>query len=148
MRSHKSTSKPERTRIIDVSRTVRRRLNMSTSIPDVVQTSQQPLERDDDDEFFLSKNSKLFSQVESNTLKQSDESQKQQQKLADYQVVEVKAMEIVKANAAASSASGDRLVLPRANFSVQQVPQVRLLFFSVCRGFYFILYIFAFIIKT
>ncbi|XP_031782469.1 dystrophin, isoforms A/C/F/G/H isoform X4 [Nasonia vitripennis] len=134
MRSHKSSAKSsnDRTRIIDVSRTVRRRLNMS-SIPDVVQTSQYNRQSEDEDEsvnvsdldkdeFFLSKNSRLFSQVSSNTLQTSPQEMADVSDLENHcQMVEVKEMEIVKAVAATSN---DRVVLPRANFGVQQVPQV------------------------
>jgi hypothetical protein len=140
MRSHKSSVKSENMRIIDVSRTVRRRLNMN-SIPDVVQTSQYQQnghyvgEEDDkdeiplsvigvnNDEFFLSKNSKLFLQVSSNTFKTSLMYQRSSRvnDSTPCQVVEVKEMEIVKSVAATNN---NQVVLSRANFGVQQVPQV------------------------
>lgn len=110
-----------------------------SSVPDVVQTSQyQPSDDEEDDEddedeeegfavtdvdreeFFLAKNSKLFSQVSTNTLKTSPPDETSVEP-SSCKVVEVKEMEIVKAVAATSDG---RVVLPRANFGVQQVPQV------------------------
>lgn len=118
MRSHKSSGKAEKnTRIIDVSRTVRRRLNMNTDVES--QDQDEPMVTDiDKDEFFLSKNSKLFSQVSTNTLKTTEMAEPN-----DCKVVEVKALEIVKSVAGATNGD-DRVVLPKANFGVQQVPQV------------------------
>lgn len=137
-RSKKSSAKSEKFKgtVIDVSRTVRRRLDMS-SIPDVVQTSQLQANQSDesssesseseanlvDEEFFLAKNSKLFSQVSSNTLKATEDKESREQRnieISSFRVVEIKEMEIVKSIASAK----DRVVLPRANVSVEQVPQV------------------------
>lgn len=137
-RSRKSSAKSEKYKgtVIDVSRTVRRRLDMS-SIPDVVQTSQLQASQSDesssesseseenlvDEEFFLTKNSKLFSQVSSNTLKATganDISVERNIQINSFRVVEIKEMEIVKSIASAN----DRVVLPCANVSVEQVPQV------------------------
>ncbi|XP_025153925.1 dystrophin isoform X7 [Harpegnathos saltator] len=140
-RSRKSSAKSEKVkaRIVDVSRTVRRKLDMS-SVPDVVQTSQPQVVQIDDDlpspssdnmsdvhvtddeEFFLSKNSKLFSQVSSNTLTATEAETfnaacVQQNPL---RVVEVKEMEIVKSIASPE----DHVILPSANVSVGLVPQV------------------------
>lgn len=140
-RSRKSSAKSEKVkaRIVDVSRTVRRKLDMS-SVPDVVQTSQpQVVQIDDDlssptsdnmldvhvtdeDEFFLSKNSKLFSQVSSNTLT-ATETETFNAACAQqnpFRVVEVKEMEIVKSIASPE----DHVILPSANVSVGLVPQV------------------------
>lgn len=136
-RSRKSSAKSEKvkTTIVDVNKTVRRKLDMS-SIPDIVQTSQPQVVQIDDDlscsdtdvhitdeeEFFLSKNSKLFSQVSSNTLtatesKTFDPSCAQQNL---FRVVEIKEMEIVK-----SIASPEKhVILPSANVSVGLMPQV------------------------
>lgn len=132
-RSRKSSAKADKLKgtVIDVSRTVRRRLDMS-SIPDVVQTSQLQVSESDDsssessesdahvmgEEFFLTKNSKLFSQVSTNTLKAAEG--KGLREPNSFRVVEIKEMEIVKSVASAK----DRVVLPRANVSVEQVPQV------------------------
>ncbi|XP_051175836.1 dystrophin, isoforms A/C/F/G/H isoform X1 [Leptopilina boulardi] len=140
-RSRKSTSaKADKFKggtVIDVSRTVRRRLDMS-SIPDVVQTSQLQANQSDesssessesegnlvDEEFFLAKNSKLFSQVSSNTLKANEgnnnDSRERNIQINSFRVVEIKEMEIVKSIASAN----DRVILPCANVSVEQVPQV------------------------
>lgn len=110
---------------------------MSNSIPDVVQTSRY---RDEDektlsndvekDEFFLTKQSKLFSQVSNNTLKTTNDNENSDDRDDHCKVVEVKAGEIVKAMAASTNA--DRFVLSRANFGVQQVPQVKNDETSVC----------------
>ncbi|XP_023317412.1 dystrophin, isoforms A/C/F/G/H isoform X2 [Trichogramma pretiosum] len=144
LRSHKSASAKaqERTRIVDVSYTVRRRLDLS-SYPDVVQTSQLSNEDDDDDddvdaeeelsfarddvdkeEFFLSKNSKLFSQVSNNSLKAQDavKETREVREPTDCQIVEIKASEIIKSIAAKDNHKD--VVLSKANFIVQQVPQV------------------------
>ena len=136
-RSRKSSAKADKLKgtVIDVSRTVRRRLDMS-SIPDVVQTSQLQASQSDesssessesdanvmDEEFFLTKNSKLFSQVSTNTLKATErkDSKEPTAQPNSFRVVEIKEMEIVKSVASAK----DRVVLPRANVSVEQVPQV------------------------
>ncbi|XP_036139723.1 dystrophin, isoforms A/C/F/G/H isoform X5 [Monomorium pharaonis] len=138
-RSRKSSAKSEKgkTRVVDVSRTVRRKLDMS-SVPDVVQTSQpQVIQVDDDlsspcsdtdvhmadeEEFFLAKNSKLFSQVSSNTLTATDTNTfgaacAQQN---PFRIVEVKEMEIVKSIASPE----DHVILPSANVSVGLMPQV------------------------
>ncbi|KYN01545.1 Dystrophin, partial [Cyphomyrmex costatus] len=138
-RSRKSSAKSEKvtTRIVDVSRTVRRKLDMST-VPDVVQTSQPQVVQVDDDlpspcsdtdvhmtdeeEFFLAKNSKLFSQVSSNTLtatetKTFNTACAQQN---PFRIVEVKEMEIVKSVASPE----DHVILPSANVSVGLMPQV------------------------
>lgn len=138
-RSRKSSAKSEKakTRIVDVSRTVRRKLDMS-SVPDVVQTSQPQVVQVDDDllspcsdtdvhmadeeEFFLAKNSKLFSQVSSNTLtatetKTFNTACAQQN---PFRIVEVKEMEIVKSIASPE----DHVILPSANVSVGLMPQV------------------------
>lgn len=72
----------------------------------------------DMEEFFLTKNSKLFSQVSTNTLQTLETPAEPN----DCKVVEVKALEIVKSVAATSN--NNRVVLPKANFGVQQVPQV------------------------
>lgn len=142
-RSRKSSAKSEKVkaRIVDVSRTVRRKLDMS-SVPDVVQTSQpqQIVQIDDglssptsdnmsdvhvtdEDEFFLSKNSKLFSQVSSNTLTATETEAFNAAACAQqnpFRVVEVKEMEIVKSIASPE----DHVILPSANVSVGLVPQV------------------------
>lgn len=138
-RSRKSSAKSEKVkaRIVDVSRTVRRKLDMS-SVPDVVQTSQPQVVQIDDDlplpcsdtdvhmtdeeEFFLTKNSKLFSQVSSNTLtateiKTFNIACAQQN---PFRIVEVKEMEIVKSIAS----SENHVILPSANVSVGLMPQV------------------------
>ncbi|XP_011703308.1 PREDICTED: dystrophin-like isoform X8 [Wasmannia auropunctata] len=138
-RSRKSSAKSEKvkTRIVDVSKTVRRKLDMS-SVPDVVQTSQPQIVQMDDDlpspcsdtdvrmadeeEFFLAKNSKLFSQVSSNTLtatetKTFNTACAQQN---PFRIVEVKEMEIVKSVASPE----DHVILPSANVSVGLMPQV------------------------
>ncbi|XP_024942886.1 dystrophin, isoforms A/C/F/G/H isoform X6 [Cephus cinctus] len=141
LRSRKSSAKTEKAkaRLIDASRTVRRRLDMS-SIPDVVQTSQpqaftsdeessssppsdrDPRPADDDEEFFLAKNSKLFSQVSTNTLTATDAKPIKLVRAQpnSFHVVEVKEMEIVKSVASPE----DHVVLPSANVSVEQMPQV------------------------
>ncbi|KAL6266669.1 hypothetical protein P5V15_003508, partial [Pogonomyrmex californicus] len=138
-RSRKSSAKSEKvkTRIVDVSRTVRRKLDMS-SVPDVVQTSQPQVVQVDDDlpspcsdtdvhmadeeEFFLAKNSKLFSQVSSNTLTATEtktfSTTCTQQN--PFRIVEVKEMEIVKSVASPE----DHVILPNANVSVGLMPQV------------------------
>lgn len=140
-RSRKSSSaKSEKmkTRIVDVSRTVRRKLDMS-SIPDVVQTSQPQVVQVDDDlpsscsdtdmymadeeEFFLAKNSKLFSQVSSNTLTATEMMPDFDTACAQqnpFRIVEVKEMEIVKSIASPE----DHVILPSANVSVGLMPQV------------------------
>lgn len=139
-RSRKSSAKSEKmkTRIVDVSRTVRRKLDMS-SIPDVVQTSQPQVVQVDDDlpsscsdtdmhmideeEFFLSKNSKLFSQVSSNTLTATEMKPDFDTVCAQqnpFRIVEVKEMEIVKSIASPE----DHVILPSANVSVGLMPQV------------------------
>ncbi|XP_011876756.1 PREDICTED: dystrophin, isoforms A/C/F/G/H-like isoform X8 [Vollenhovia emeryi] len=139
-RSRKSSAKSEKvkTRIVDVSRTVRRKLDMS-SVPDVVQTSQPQVVQVDDDlpspcsdtdahmadeeEFFLAKNSKLFSQVSSNTLTATDTKTDFSTACAQqnpFRVVEVKEMEIVKSIASPE----DHVILPSANVSVGLMPQV------------------------
>ncbi|XP_020277675.1 dystrophin, isoforms A/C/F/G/H-like isoform X3 [Pseudomyrmex gracilis] len=136
-RSRKSSAKSEKVKakLVDVSKTVRRKLDMS-SVPDVVQTSQG-VQIDDDlpspcsdtdvymadeEEFFLAKNSKLFSQVSSNTLTATDTKTfnpvgAQQN---PFRVVEVKEMEIIKSVASPE----DHVILPSANVSVGLVPQV------------------------
>lgn len=109
-----------------------------SSVPDVVQTSQPQVVQIDDDlpspcsdtdvhmtdeeEFFLTKNSKLFSQVSSNTLtatetKTSNVACAQQN---PFRIVEVKEMEIVKSVAS----SENHVILPSANVSVGLMPQV------------------------
>lgn len=140
-RSRKSSSaKSEKmkTRIVDVSRTVRRKLDMS-SVPDVVQTSQPQVVQVDDDlpsscsdtdmhmadeeEFFLAKNSKLFSQVSSNTLTATEMKPDFDTACAQqnpFRIVEVKEMEIVKSIASPE----DHVILPSANVSVGLMPQV------------------------
>ncbi|XP_072751354.1 dystrophin, isoforms A/C/F/G/H isoform X4 [Anoplolepis gracilipes] len=138
-RSRKSSAKSEKVKakIMDVSRTVRRKLDMS-SVPDVVQTSQPQVVQIDDDlpspcsdtdvhmtdeeEFFLTKNSKLFSQVSSNTLTATETKTfnvacAQQN---PFRIVEVKEMEIVKSIAS----SENHVILPSANVSVGLMPQV------------------------
>ena len=146
-RSIKSSTKMEkcskkRDETLD-NKTVRRRLDMS-SIPDVVQTSQpqnvqcEHIKRyasfvespnaldeiDDDDEFFLSKNSKLFSQVSSNTLIATDCSTRKinnnNTQINPFHVVAIREMEIVKSVASTKN----HVVLPSANVSVEQMPQV------------------------
>lgn len=125
LRSKKSSGKNEKVnqdgRIIDVSKTVRRRLDMS-SIPDVVQTSQPRKESPDEEEFFLAKNSKLFSQVSNNSLTATDSKPIKYTKSQpnSFRIVEVKEMEIVKSVASPE----DHVVLPSANVSVEQMPQV------------------------
>ncbi|XP_070164121.1 dystrophin, isoforms A/C/F/G/H isoform X2 [Polyergus mexicanus] len=138
-RSRKSSAKSEKVkaRIVDVSRTVRRKLDMS-SVPDVVQTSQPQvvqihddlsspcfdtdMHMTDEEEFFLTKNSKLFSQVSSNTLTATETKTfniacAQQN---PFRIVEVKEMEIVKSVAS----SENHVILPSANVSVGLMPQV------------------------
>ncbi|XP_050448334.1 utrophin-like isoform X3 [Cataglyphis hispanica] len=138
-RSRKSSTKSEKVKagIVDVSRTVRRKLDMS-SVPDVVQTSQPQVVQIDDDlsspcsdidvhmtdeeEFFLTKNSKLFSQVSSNTLTATETKTfniacAQQN---PFRIVEVKEMEIVKSIAS----SENHVILPSANVRVGLMPQV------------------------
>lgn len=138
-RSRKSSAKSEKVkaRIVDVGRTVRRKLDMS-SVPDVVQTSQLQVVQIDDDlpspcsdtdvhmtdeeEFFLTKNSKLFSQVSSNTLT-ATETKTYNIACAQqnpFRIVEVKEMEIVKSVAS----SENHVILPSANVSVGLMPQV------------------------
>ncbi|XP_046433422.1 dystrophin, isoforms A/C/F/G/H-like isoform X3 [Neodiprion fabricii] len=142
LRSRKSSAKADKaeSRIIDISKTVRRRLDMS-SIPDVVQTSQPRKVCPDDDshvlshdkeammpevvaeeEFFLSKNSKLFSQVSTNSLTATDSRPIKFTKAQpnSFRIVEVREMEIVKSVASPE----DHVVLPSANVSVEQMPQV------------------------
>lgn len=136
-RSRKSSAKSEKVkaRIVDVSRTVRRKLDMS-SVPDVVQTSQPQVVQIDDDlpspcsdtdvhmtdeeEFFLTKNSKLFSQVSSNTLTATEMSNVACAQQNPFRIVEVKEMEIVKSVAS----SENHVILPSANVSVGLMPQV------------------------
>ncbi|XP_078043653.1 dystrophin, isoforms A/C/F/G/H isoform X2 [Augochlora pura] len=137
-KSKKSSAKSEKvkTKIVDISRTVRRKLDMS-SIPDVVQTSQpQVVHIDDelpftspdrdvympDEEFFLSKNSTLFSQVSTNTLVTSDSKPyiEYTAQTNPFRIVEVKEMEIKKSVASPE----DHVILPSANVSVGLMPQV------------------------
>ncbi|XP_076652088.1 dystrophin, isoforms A/C/F/G/H isoform X8 [Halictus rubicundus] len=137
-RSRKSSAKSEKVKakMVDVSRTVRRKLDMS-SIPDVVQTSQPQVVHVDDDlpssspdrdvympdeEFFLSKNSTLFSQVSSNTLVTSDSKpyNEYNAQTNPFRIVEVKEMEIKKSVASPE----DHVILPSANVSVGLMPQV------------------------
>ncbi|XP_076668295.1 dystrophin, isoforms A/C/F/G/H isoform X2 [Andrena cerasifolii] len=136
-RSRKSSLKSEKvkTKIVDVSKTVRRKLDMS-SIPDVVQTSQPQVIHIDDDlpssspdtdvyttdeEFFLSKNSSLFSQVSSNTLITTEsKSYAYNAQTNPFCIVEVKEMEIIKSVASPE----DHVILPSANVSVGLMPQV------------------------
>ncbi|KAL0109182.1 hypothetical protein PUN28_014342 [Cardiocondyla obscurior] len=139
-RSRKSSAKSEKvkTKIVDISRTVRRKLDMS-SVPDVVQTSQPQIVHADDglsspysdtdvhmadeEEFFLAKNSKLFSQVSSNTLTATETKADFSAICAQqnpFRIVEVKEMEIVKSIASPE----DHVILPSANVSVGLMPQV------------------------
>nr|XP_034172617.1 dystrophin, isoforms A/C/F/G/H isoform X2 [Osmia lignaria] len=136
-RSRKSIkSEKVKAKIVDVSKTVRRKLDMS-SVPDVVQTSQPQVVHIDDDpsssspdsdayvadeEFFLSKNSSLFSQVSSNTLVTSDSKpfNMYHTQMNPFHIVEVKEMEIVKSVASPE----DHVILPSANVSVGLMPQV------------------------
>nr|XP_031832544.1 utrophin-like isoform X2 [Nomia melanderi] len=137
-RSRKSSAKSEKvkTKVVDVSRTVRRKLDMS-SIPDVVQTSQPQVVHIDDDipssspdadlympdeEFFLSKNSTLFSQVSTNTLVTTDSKpyDEYSAQTNPFRIVEVKEMEIKKSVASPE----DHVILPSANVSVGLMPQV------------------------
>lgn len=137
-RNRKSSVKSEKVKakIVDVSRTVRRKLDMS-SVPDVVQTSQPQVVHIDDDlpssspdtdvymadeEFFLSKNSTLFSQVSSNTLvtTESKPFNVYNTQMNPFHIVEVKEMEIVKSVASPE----DHVILPSANVSVGLMPQV------------------------
>ncbi|XP_067211421.1 dystrophin, isoforms A/C/F/G/H isoform X3 [Linepithema humile] len=135
-RSRKSAkSEKVKVRIVDVSRTVRRKLDMS-SVPDVVQTSQPqvvPIDDDlpspcsdtdvhmaDEEEFFLAKNSKLFSQVSSNTLTATETFNTACAQQNPFRVVEVKEMEIVKSVASPEN----HVILPSANVTVGLVPQV------------------------
>lgn len=137
-RSRKSSTRSEKVKakIVDVSRTVRRKLDMS-SVPDVVQTSQPQVVHIDDDlpssspdtdvymadeEFFLSKNSTLFSQVSSNTLVTSDSKpfNVYNAQINPFRIVEVREMEIVKSIASPE----DHVILPSANVSVGLMPQV------------------------
>lgn len=116
MRSHKSSSKPEQNipkKIADAPKTVKRRLNMTGTVPDVIQTSQ--LKEDQEEEFFLSKNSSLFSQVSSNTLQTSEPSPQEEFKRTGCTIVAVKEREIPKGK--------NRVVLSRPNFGVEQQPQ-------------------------
>lgn len=136
-RSRKSSTKSEKvkTKIVDVSKTVRRKLDMS-SIPDVVQTSQPQIVHIDDDvassspdtdvympdeEFFLSKNSTLFSQVSSNTLVTTEANPYvYNTQINPFRIVEVKEMEIKKSIASPE----EHVILPSANVSVGLMPQV------------------------
>lgn len=155
MRSRKSSTKLEKVKdgVVDVSRNARRKLDMS-SIPDVVQTSQpqaiqaqaetpspssshspdrsELMFHDEDEEFFLSKNSKLFSQVSSNTLIPTETTSDDvsamrgtstsftHSRTNPFHVVAIREMEIVKSVALANN----HVVLPIANVSVEQMPQV------------------------
>lgn len=136
-RSRKSSVKSEKVKakVVDVSRTVRRKLDMS-SVPDVVQTSQPQVVHIDDDppssspdtdvymtdeEFFLSKNSTLFSQVSSNTLITTDSKPfDHNTQMNPFRIVEVREMEIIKSVASPE----DHVILPSANVSVGLMPQV------------------------
>lgn len=136
-RSRKSVkSEKVKAKIVDVSKTVRRKLDMS-SVPDVVQTSQPQIVHIDDDpsssspdsdayvadeEFFLSKHSSLFSQVSSNTLVTTDSKpfNMYHTQMNPFHIVEVKEMEIVKSVASPE----DHVILPSANVSVGLMPQV------------------------
>ncbi|KAG9438029.1 dystrophin isoform X8 [Apis mellifera carnica] len=136
-RSRKSSAKSEKVKakIVDVSRTVRRKLDMS-SIPDVVQTSQPQVVHIDDDlsslspdtdvymadeEFFLSKNSTLFSQVSSNTLTTTESKPlNYNTQMNPFRIVEVKEIEIIKSVASPE----DHVILPSANVSTGLKPQV------------------------
>lgn len=137
-RSRKSSAKSEKVKakIVDVSRTVRRKLDMS-SIPDVVQTSQPQVVHIDDDlsslspdtdvymadeEFFLSKNSTLFSQVSSNTLTTTESKplNYNNTQMNPFRIVEVKEIEIIKSVASPE----DHVILPSANVSAGLKPQV------------------------
>lgn len=106
-----------------------------SSVPDVVQTSQPQVQIDDDlpspcsdtdvhmideEEFFLTKNSKLFSQVSSNTLTATGMSNVACAQQNPFRIVEVKEMEIVKSVAS----SENHVILPSANVSVGLMPQV------------------------
>ncbi|KAK2585161.1 hypothetical protein KPH14_008663 [Odynerus spinipes] len=139
-RSRKSSAKSDKvkTRIIDVNKAVRRKLDMS-SIPDVVQTSQPqtvriddlrdtqflPCEMDgraamDEEEFFLSKNSTLFFKVSTNTLTATESKPYTTSSVQPnpFRIVEVKEMEIVKSIAFPE----DHVILPSANVSVGLIP--------------------------
>ncbi|XP_026673757.1 dystrophin, isoforms A/C/F/G/H isoform X3 [Ceratina calcarata] len=137
-RSRKSSVKSEKVKakIVDSSRAVRRKLDMS-SVPDVVQTSQPQVVHIDadppssspdrdvympDEEFFLSKNSTLFSQVSSNTLVTTDSKpfNTYNTQSNPFRIVEVKESEIVKSVASPE----DHVILPSANVSVGLMPQV------------------------
>ncbi|KAI4501477.1 hypothetical protein M0802_003354 [Mischocyttarus mexicanus] len=139
-RSRKSSSKSDKvkTRIVDVNKAVRRKLDMS-SIPDVVQTSQpQNVHIDDlrdtrflpcdipqtcnteEEEFFLSKNSTLFFKVSTNTLTATESKPFHTSNVQPnpFRIVEVKEMEIVKSVASPE----DHVILPRANVSAGLIP--------------------------
>ncbi|XP_035721522.1 dystrophin, isoforms A/C/F/G/H-like isoform X2 [Vespa mandarinia] len=139
-RSRKSSAKSDKvkTRIVDVNKAVRRKLDMS-SIPDVVQTSQPQSVRIDDmrdtrflscdmaqtctpdeEEFFLSKNSTLFFKVSTNTLTATESKPFHASNVQSnpFRIVEVKEMEIVKSVASPE----DHVILPSANVSVGLIP--------------------------
>ncbi|XP_015432799.1 PREDICTED: dystrophin-like [Dufourea novaeangliae] len=137
-RRRKSSIKAEKvkSKVVDVSRTVRRKLDMSC-IPDVVPTSQPQVVHIDDDllssspdtdaympdeEFFLSKNSTLFSQVSTNTLVTTDTKpyNMYSAQTNPFCIVEVKEMEIKKSVASPE----DHVILSSANVSVGLMPQV------------------------
>lgn len=88
-----------------------------SEVPDVVKAAQNIDCIDDDEEFFLSKNSTLFSQVSSNTLTAMEYPCIQSNQL---RVVEVREIEIIKEIAG----SGERVVLPKANVHFGQKPLV------------------------
>lgn len=116
MRSHKSSSKSEQNtpkKVADAPQTVKRRLNMTGTVPDVIRTSQ--FREDQEEEFFLTKNSSLFSQVSSNTLQTSESSPVEEFKRTGCTIVAVKEREIPKGK--------NRVVLSRPNFGVEQQPQ-------------------------
>ncbi|XP_044016172.1 dystrophin, isoforms A/C/F/G/H-like isoform X2 [Aphidius gifuensis] len=87
----------------------------SNTIPDVIKTS-------DNEEFFLTKNSKLFSQVSTNTIipKKNYNELYNDNNNNPLRVVEIKEMEIVKSIAS----SEDSFVLPKANVCFGQKPLV------------------------
>ncbi|XP_011310315.1 dystrophin, isoforms A/C/F/G/H isoform X3 [Fopius arisanus] len=105
-----------RGRVTDVNSMIEHRFEMN-EVPDVVKTAQNIDYLEDEEEFFLSKNSKLFSQVSANTLTAVESPDIQSNPL---RVVEVREIEIIKGIAA----PGERVVLPKANVHFGQKPLV------------------------
>ncbi|XP_063994810.1 dystrophin, isoforms A/C/F/G/H-like isoform X4 [Diachasmimorpha longicaudata] len=105
-----------RGRVAEINSMIDHNFEMN-EVPDVVKTAQNIDYVDDEEEFFLSKNSKLFSQVSANTLTAVESPDTQSNPL---RVVEVREMEIIKGTAAL----GEGVVLPKANVHFGQRPLV------------------------